>query len=370
MTESGNVVGHHPVNQGAQSPASNDGNQGGGKRRRSTSTISSLDGLVAAAYAKPGRAIKLSKSAERAIGQGPAITPELRLALLGAAAADEDLAVPPELLLATRRLRQWPQVRNALREFVGSVLRAHPIFSSNPDLLSALANNPDGPRPDMALRNAVVSARKFVGGGASPVTKSNSRRLARNAVHSLALWMAETRDVPVETVASWMNDSLWTDPRKRPTGDDLQLRALVGKPNDALLGLIMGLSRAQVDGLRSEVLAVQQKLQATGSRLESIAQELSVSRDEAAQKDKHVRELEAASQRQVETHRIELTHLRDDIERLRGRVVSRLRVDIGLLDDGIQALRATPPKIPVMHDYADRVIEGMRRQLTDLERGT
>ena len=63
----------------------------------------------------------------------------------------------------------------------------------------------------------------------------------------------------------------------------------------------------------------------------------------------------------------EKAHMRNDYEELRGRVLRRLREELSLLDDGLQALRQDPPKIHVMDDHAERAIDGLKREMERLK---
>jgi prefoldin subunit 5 len=62
-------------------------------------------------------------------------------------------------------------------------------------------------------------------------------------------------------------------------------------------------------------------------------------------------------------HENEKAHMHNDYDELRGRVLRCLRVELSLLDEGLQALKRTPPKVHVMIDHADRAIEGLKREM-------
>lgn len=60
---------------------------------------------------------------------------------------------------------------------------------------------------------------------------------------------------------------------------------------------------------------------------------------------------------------------RDREETLRARVSRRLKSDVAMLQEGLDALRREPPRVKVMEDHADRVYESLRRELEQLETG-
>ena len=59
-------------------------------------------------------------------------------------------------------------------------------------------------------------------------------------------------------------------------------------------------------------------------------------------------------------------HLSDDLEHLRSRLLRRLKAEVGLLDEGLHALRRDPPKIRVMEDHAERALEGLKKEIKEL----
>ena len=65
---------------------------------------------------------------------------------------------------------------------------------------------------------------------------------------------------------------------------------------------------------------------------------------------------------------IEKLQMQDSYESLRGRIVRRLEEELLLLQAGLHALRRHPPKVAVMDDHADRVIEGLTREIEHLRK--
>lgn len=60
-------------------------------------------------------------------------------------------------------------------------------------------------------------------------------------------------------------------------------------------------------------------------------------------------------------------HLNDDREHLRSTVVHRLKREISLLTDGLHALHKNPPKVHVMNDHAERVLDSLQTIIQELE---
>ena len=51
---------------------------------------------------------------------------------------------------------------------------------------------------------------------------------------------------------------------------------------------------------------------------------------------------------------IEVAHLEDDLEKVRGDTIRVLTAEIRMLGDGLHALKKDPPKVHVMIDHAER----------------
>jgi hypothetical protein len=67
---------------------------------------------------------------------------------------------------------------------------------------------------------------------------------------------------------------------------------------------------------------------------------------------------------------VELVHLRDDYEKLRGTLYSLCKRSISLLDDGLHAEFRAVPKTNVLIDHTDRVLVAMRGQLAKMDSET
>ncbi|MGI9249623.1 MAG: hypothetical protein ACR2PR_00250 [Pseudohongiellaceae bacterium] len=104
-------------------------------------------------------------------------------------------------------------------------------------------------------------------------------------------------------------------------------------------------------------------------RLTEIEQQLIKTEQEL---DKARSEIQKTS-RDLETnrqnHATELSHKKDDYEKLKGRMLRRLKEDLSLLDEGVHALQRDPPKVHVMVDHAERTIDNLKREMELLRGG-
>jgi len=63
-----------------------------------------------------------------------------------------------------------------------------------------------------------------------------------------------------------------------------------------------------------------------------------------------------------------VAHLLDDLETMRGTTLRRLTDDVALLREGLHALRRDQPKVHIMVDHAERVIDALTAHIKQLQR--
>ena len=56
-------------------------------------------------------------------------------------------------------------------------------------------------------------------------------------------------------------------------------------------------------------------------------------------------------------------HWNADYAKLKGQTLRRQREELTLLSEGLHALRCNPPKVHVMIDHVERVIDGLKRDM-------
>ena len=160
---------------------------------------------------------------------------------------------------------------------------------------------------------------------------------------------------------------VWPRPKKKEKSDRRRLRRLVAVRDGSATALVYDLLHQKVaDGVREvmEARAAQDRLALRVAELES---SLAGVRESLAEVTGTTDQLRECWQREQQARADERLHLQDDYERLRGRVLQRLRSEVTLLDEGLTALRREPPKVGVMVDHADRVLDGLKKQIGELE---
>lgn len=64
---------------------------------------------------------------------------------------------------------------------------------------------------------------------------------------------------------------------------------------------------------------------------------------------------------------IALAHAKDDHELIRTRVLRKLLLSVDLLNEGLLAIKRDQPKIHVMIDHSERVMDDLRKEIALLQ---
>lgn len=64
---------------------------------------------------------------------------------------------------------------------------------------------------------------------------------------------------------------------------------------------------------------------------------------------------------------MEMSHMRDAIERRRTRTLRVLLAQVDLLSEGLLAIKRNPPKVHVMIDHAERALDALRAEIEQLK---
>lgn len=337
------------------------------KRVKQSQVVESLASFIAMAYVRKGQRVALKPKTQKLILKNPRLDgPEFdRLSEI--ARGDVTLAVARQLMLVTLEVSN-PVLKSSLREFIGGVLRSHPAFASD-EMRAALNNLAEG--PDIGEALSAVAGADYSKDQALPEKlrrkKAELATLRTNAAYCLALWLAETRGISAEELAGHLFDSLWRPAPKAIQDDTARLRLLTEIRDPQAVGAACEtfklhadqMSRAAGLARRSEAAALEQvrTLSATVEQLKGDAQS----------KEAQIVAGERAMEEQRRRYEDSLTHLRDDFEKLRSRILRRIREDVSLLDEGLHALRRDPPKVHVMEDHAERAVARLRGEIRELE---
>lgn len=359
-------VGIETIRAGADATTAGQKSAGGGKPKVD---IETLEQFIEYAYGRKGQRVSLKSKVEKAIAQNPRLDDGSLSRLLATAAGDALLAVPRQLLLVRQDIEGYPALRAALGSFVSTVMQRHPAFADI-GVQGALRNLPDAPSgADALARLAAFSPPDE--DGKEPLKGADLHALRRNAAHLFATWLASNRGMNAEELAALLFHAMWSPAARDLADDNARLRALTEIEQPAGVGLACQHFRQHAIEARSshdqalrEANDLRLRLADTdGRRL--LAEE---QRDALTEELQALRESSAAEAVELRRqHEVERTHLRHDQEQLRGRMVRRLDESVEMLDVGLSALRNKTPRVEVMVERAEHVVDALRAEMKNLK---
>lgn len=331
--------------------------------------IETLEQFIEYAYGRKGQRVSLKAKVETAIAQNPRLDDGAMSRLLALAMADTLLTVPRQLLLVSREVDGYPALRAALGSFVLTVMQRHPAYA-DAGVQGALRHLPEALSSADALAK-VASFTPVADGDKELLKGSELQMLRRNAAHLFATWLASSRGMNAQDLAALLFQVLWAPAARDLPDDNARLRALTEIEQPAGVGLACQRFRQQaIDARSSEDQALRQmsdlrtrladadaQKSAAESELDALRAELLALREATA--------AEMAELRQQQE--VERTHLRHDQEQLRGRLQRRLDEGVEMLEVGLTALRNKTPRVEVMAERAEHVVDALRAELNNLK---
>ncbi len=331
--------------------------------------IETLEQFIEYAYGRKGQRISLKPKAQRQVAKNPRLDDSAVVRLLQLAATDKVLAVPRQLLLFAREINGFPELRASITSFVQQVIQEHPAFYDKA-IQAAIFNLPEGPSLPAALErlnNLVIPAIS----DSKPLKESDLQNLRRNACQLFATWVATHRGFNTEELVALLFDGLWFPATRKLPDDTERFHALTEIEQIAGVGLACHRFRQQANEARAEK-EVAQRLQLESesrvSSLETACAQLAEHRNQLLTELESLREskeVEIAELRRK--HAIESTHARHRLEQLQGRIVNRLSESIEMLQVGLTAIHRDPPRLTVMVERAEHVVDELRKEIVKLE---
>jgi len=330
--------------------------------------IETLEQFIEYAYSRKGQRVTLKSKVESQIAQNPRLDDAAQSRLLTLAAGDTLLAVPRQLLLLTRDIEGFPALRAALGSFVSNVMLRHSVFA-DPGVQGVLLHLPEAISPADAL--AKVAA--FIppnGEGQEPLKGAELQTLRRNAANLFVTWLANNRAMNTEELAALLFQVVWHPAARELADDNARLRALTEVEQPAGIGLACQRFRQQAIDARSgqeQALREASDLRVRLAKTDDQRLQAEQQRDALQAKLDVLRASSAADMTELRRqHDVERTHLRHDQEQLRGRLVRRLDEGIEMLEVGLTALRNKTPRVEVMLERAEHVVDALRAEINKL----
>jgi len=360
-----------PTDAGALAPSpASKAAQGDVVSKKSKSDPETLEQLIEYAYGRKGQSLALKPKSERPVAQNARLDDEALGRLFKIAKSDSLLAVPRQILLLAQELAGLPAVKSALRSFVSSVMSRRQIFS-DAGVQEVLRNSPDGPTPVEALGH-ILAFSPVQGAEKESLKPGELRELKQNAARLFVTWVATDRNWPADDTAGLLFEALWHPAAKELADDTQRLRALTEAGGAAGVGMACQRFRQQAVEARTQNEQSQRQMVALRAQLalaESQLAEAAMKRDALQAELLVLQESSAAEMESLRNqHTNDRTHLRHEIEQLRGRLVRRLTDNVDMLEVGLSALRKEQPRVLVMIERAEHVIDALTSEVKNLNK--
>jgi len=336
--------------------------------KRAKSEPETLAQVFEYAYGRKGQPLALKPKAEKQVALNVQLE-ELELShILQLSKSDKVLAVPRQILLLSQQVRAFPALRAALTSFVLNVMLTHPVYR-DAGVQGALRNLPEGLQPADALAR-VANFQPSPNTEVGLIKGSDLRDLKCNAVNLFVAWLAVNRSLSSEELTALLFQVIWQPAVKDLTDDNLRLRALTDLTQVAGVGLACHRFRQQAIEARAQQEQTQREATNFCDRLAAAEAQLSNTAEQLATVQAELGALQVSSAAEIEElqrqHAVDRTHLQHQLEQLRGRLVKRLTDSIEMLDVGLSALCKDTPRVPVMMERAEHVIDALRAEVQEL----
>ena len=335
--------------------------------------IVSVEQLLQVVYDAKPRRLVLKKSQRKAMRKDSELDDRMKEDIFRQAlSVDRTLERTRELMFLCVEIESTEvAIARRLRSFSGDFLYQHPAFKDR-SLAGILKDLPEGATEDAGIRTLASQDYALLSWpeGGRLKTKRDMEQCRKNSIYCLLLWFRMTRKMSIERIHYHLQEHLWK-PADKPNKPEVdELRALMNARDLGTVSMACSLLEKQAlqQGQRAD-RAIRAEDRAV-ARLEELKRDLKESKDRLEMSREEESRLGNELQREKQAHHDDVSHRIDDYEKLRGRVLHRLREELRLLDDGLHALKRDPPKVHVMIDHAERAIDGLKQEADRLGRGS
>jgi len=330
-----------------------------------------MEQFISQAYSRKGQRVgRLTTKQEKSLSANHKLDQDALARLISEASQDRLLQVPRQLLLAAQAIESHPTPKKVLMQFVHVVMIQHPIFSTQ---LAQEALSEGAILPSLYnLYQSINSYRPSLKVKTEEAEGADLQKLRINALNLMTLWLFHARHVRIEELMTLLLQSLWKPAAEKLNTEGLQIKALTEIDEPEAIGCVASRylksvvdaqsaeqrSHREAVDLRTEVIGLRENLNLEASKSVQLQQQLDalqLANDEAVGKLK-------------QTNQVTRMHLSHDIEVMRGRLIESLQISIERLETGLSAINRELPRIEVMRERAEIVIDNLKSQLKELDR--
>lgn len=289
--------------------------------------------------------------------------------LLGVAEKDVTLAVPRQLVFVSREFQGYPSLRNELLGFVKKAILQHPLFREQPALALFINQGDFSPSALEAMR-LIQELGTTKESQELELSRADLEVLHRNASYLVAVWLREMRGRSLHDVAEMLFQGVWKKAAASIGDDTDKLRAITDVSELAPVAIACAVFQQQAEEQTkrahqsaAETHQLRQERDGLLAEKESLSAELSALK---ALREKERSETQERLAKLESSQDVKVTHLRDDNQQVRHRLVKRLVSDVEQLEIGLSALRNPNPRVEVMIQRAERVVDALRAEIAKL----
>ncbi|MEU1186545.1 hypothetical protein [Streptomyces sp. NPDC005859] len=368
-----------PTDNASAAPAAEKGTQRAKSKTKPKPIITSIEELLAFAYESNARLLEFSKEDLKKL----AITDE---GISSQSALVESLAPTDPTLSAPFKLLQFaarqgvPLKRaedgglapalNRLVDLAVFALGHSPVFGGRVDQLVDPRKD-----PQLSIEHVRAAAQRVadeLGGAPKQFKAADSERLVRHAIACYGLLRALQRDWTLDQFIDASYDSLWRYEAPEAAGLERAASQVGASSDHKVLGIVGANYLARIARLERQVTHLESEAAAARNRETRLRNELStveereqsaLARADAFSADVVRLQKELVAER--DNRVVDKSHMADDYETLRTRIIRRLGGEIDLLTDGLHALRNGAPD--VAEEFLDRSLLALTREVKQLK---
>lgn len=328
-----------------------------------------MEAFITQAYARKGQRVVMNFRLEKSLSTHHRLDQDASDRLWKLAQQDHLLTVPRQILLAAMSVESHAQPKRVLIDFVHATMHRHPIFSL---ALCKQALEQAAAVPNIySLLKSIQTYTPVAREGIDGFSASDLEVLRLNALKLMLVWLFHSKGIRLEEITSSLLHIVWKPASSELNSDVQRLRVLTDISEPAAIGWVAEQYlktateaqdseervRREAVILRSDLTDSRCELAISTSIVEGLRKELERAKQDSDQKVKALQE----------DKQLTRTHLSHDIELMRGRMVESLRLNIERLQTGLAALNREVPRVGVMVERAEMVVESLKVELKELE---
>lgn len=355
-----------------QEPTAATGNAAQRKTVAKAPGIESLSQLLREVYAGAFKRTKLKRAELTVIHNSPMLDDIERKKILGLALSEDRTLDRTRRLMLLAVLADKFKARSVwseIQEFSRDVLEGHPAFRT---LKSVLKDLPEARTEDQAIRFLAFQdyaslpwPEKTV-----PMKKADATKCRANAIYCLLFWFRMTRKTSIESILRLLQEHLWKPAASKYKTDPEKLHVLTNTRDLAAASIACALFEDKALQASRREAAARAVKDREMEKAQKMNEELADTQAKLAASQAEVDQIQKERTEENRVYADDRAHLKNDYEQLRGRVLRRLKEESSLIDEGLHALKREPPKVHIMVDHAERVIDGLKREMDRLRRNS